>query len=162
LTVDEASSVDDALEVRRLTDEETAAVLAAGLGLSRLDPATLRSASGFYLVAWSGAQPVGHAHLAVSDPPELQDVLVLPAARGRGVGTALAETACVQAHALGAARLRLKVSADNPAAGALYARLGFTDAGLPPEHVQGPVRIRTGLIKVDEVLTTLERPLPPT
>jgi GNAT superfamily N-acetyltransferase len=157
LTVDVVSPLGDDLEVRRLADEETATVLAAGLGLSRLDPATLRSPSGFYLVAWSGAQPVGHAHLAVSNPPALQDVLVLPTARGRGVGTALVEAACVQARALGAVRLRLKVSADNPAAGALYARLGFADAGLPPEHVQGPVRIRTGVIEVDDVLTTLER-----
>ena len=156
---DVASSADDALDVRRLTDGETAAVLAAGLGLSRLDPATLRSASGFYLVAWFGAQPVGHVHLAVTDPPALQDVLVLPAARGRGIGTALVEAACVQARALGAVRLRLKVSADNPAACALYTGLGFADAGLLPEHVHGPVRIRTGVIVVDEVLTTLERPL---
>jgi RimJ/RimL family protein N-acetyltransferase len=65
----------------------------------------------------------------------------------------------VQARALGAVRLRLKVSADNLAASALYTRLGFADAGLPHEHVKGPVRIRTGLIEVDELLTTLERPL---
>ncbi len=162
LTVDVASPMDDDLEVRRLTDEETTAVLAAGLGLSRLDPATLRSPSGFYLVAWCGAVPVGHAHLAVTDPPALQDVLVVPAARGRGVGTALVEAACGQARALGAVRMQLKVSADNPSAGALYARLGFADAGQPPQHVHGPVQIRTGVIEVDEVLTTLERPLPPT
>ena len=156
---DAESTADDALDVRRLRDDETAAVLAAGLGLSRLDPATLRSASGFYLVAWSGARPVGHAHVAVTDPPALQDVLVLPAARGHGVGTAIVEAACLHARALGAVRLWLKVSADNPSAGALYARLGFADAGLPPEHVQGPVQIRTGVIQVDEVLTTLERSL---
>ena len=150
------------VQVRRLADDEVDAVLDAGLDLSRLDADTLRSPTGSYLVAWSDGAPLGHAHVAATDPPELQDVLVLPAARGRGVGTALVEAACEQARALGADRLRLTVSATNDGAAALYARLGFTDAGLPPKHVQGPIRIRSGVIEVDDVLVTLERPVLPT
>ena len=147
------------MQVRRLLDDEVATVLAAGLELSRLDGGTLRSPTGFYVVAWSDGAPLGHAHLALSSPPELQDVLVLPAARGRGVGSALVSAVCDEARALGAAELRLMVSAANDGAAALYARLGFTDTGLPARHVTGPVRIRSGVIEVDDHLLTLTRPL---
>ena len=147
------------MQVRRLLDDEISVVLAAGLDLSRLSGDTLRSPTGFYVVAWSDGAPLGHAHLALTSPPELQDVLVLPAARGRGVGTALVDAVCSEARSLGASVLRLDVSASNTDAAGLYAGLGFTDVGLPPRHVRGPVRIRSGVIEVDDALLTLERPL---
>ena len=43
----------------------------AVLGLARLG-----QGGGFYLVAWEGEEPLGHAYLALTDPPELQDVAV--------------------------------------------------------------------------------------
>ena len=47
--------------------------VAAVLGLARL-----RQGDGMYLVAWHDGQPLGHAHLALTDPPELQDLEVRP------------------------------------------------------------------------------------
>ena len=46
-------------------------VVASVLGLARL-----YQGDGFYLVAWGGDEPLGHVHLALTDPPELQDVYV--------------------------------------------------------------------------------------
>jgi len=77
--------------VRRLDDEEVERV-AAVLGLARLN-----QGDGFYLVAWEDEEPLGHAHLALSDPPELQDVSVRPEHRRRGVATIL--TAAAEAEA---------------------------------------------------------------
>jgi GNAT superfamily N-acetyltransferase len=151
-----AATPDDLL-VARLRDCEVAAVLDAGLGLSRLDADTLRSTTGFYVVAWAGGVPLGHAHLARTDPPEMQDVLVAARARGRGVGRALVEALSREAHVLGADRLRLTVSQHNATARAVYERLGFVDAGLAPHRVYGTVQIRSGPIEVDDTLLTLER-----
>lgn len=148
----------DDLLVARLADDDVPAVLAAGLDLSRLDASTLRSPTGFYVVAWSGGVPLGHAHLALTDPPEMQDVLVAAGARGRGVGRALVEALLREARDLGADRLRLTVSETNAAARAVYERLGFTDTGLPPYRVHGTIRIRSGPIEVDDTLLTLDRP----
>ena len=53
------------------------------LGLARLD-----QGDGFYLVAWERGEPLGHAHLALTDPPKLQDVSVRPEQRRRGIASA--------------------------------------------------------------------------
>src|SRR4029453_9163835 len=66
-------------EIRPLAEGEVERV-AAVLGLARLESA----GNGFYLVAWEGSEPVGHAHLALTDPPELQDVEVRVDYRRRG------------------------------------------------------------------------------
>ena len=58
--------------VRRLVDDEVERVVTV-LGLARL-----YQGNGFYLVAWENEEPLGHAYLALTDPPELQDVQVLP------------------------------------------------------------------------------------
>jgi ribosomal protein S18 acetylase RimI-like enzyme len=62
----------------------------------------------------------GTAHVA--------QVVVDPAARGRGLGRALVEHASVATRTLGARRVTLLVNESNRAARALYTRLGFTDA----------------------------------
>jgi RimJ/RimL family protein N-acetyltransferase len=126
----------------------------AALGLARL-----YQGNGFYLVAWDGDEPLGHAHLALTDPPELQDVQVRPESRRRGVGSALTVAAEREAAARGFDRLRLTVSVDAAPAQALYRKLGYVDAGVPPQRVQGPIRIRTGTIEVDDTLLTWEKPL---
>jgi ribosomal protein S18 acetylase RimI-like enzyme len=141
-------------EIRPLAVDEVDQV-GAVLGLARLNS----SADGFYLVAWEGAEPVGHAHLALADPPELQDVEVRPEYRRRGVATALTRAAEETARARGFDRLRLTVAVDNRPAQALYERFGYADPGVPPRHVRGRIVIRTGPIDVNATLLTWEKRL---
>jgi GNAT superfamily N-acetyltransferase len=124
------------------------------LGLARL-----HQGDGFYLVAWDGEQPAGHAHLALSDPPELQDVEVLAQFRRRGIGSALTAAAEAEALKRGFDRIRVTVSVDNAAAQALYRTLGYGDTGLPPRRVRGTVMIRTGPLEVDDTLQTWDKRL---
>ena len=128
--------------------------MAAVLGLARLD-----QGDGFYLVAWVGDRPAGHAHLALTDPPELQDVEVLAQYRRRGLGSALTAAAEAEVLSRGFDRLRVTVSVDNAAAQALYGRLGYGDTGLPPRRVLGTVMIRTGPLEVDDTLLTWDKRL---
>ena len=143
------------MNVRPLRPGEAERIIAAGLGLARLP----RDDGSFYLVAWEGEEPLGHAHLALTDPPELQDVEVLPAHRRRGVATALTRAAEREAAARGHAVLTLTVSAGNEAAQAVYRALGYRDTGAPPLRVEGTVLIRTGALEVDDTLLTWQRAL---
>jgi ribosomal protein S18 acetylase RimI-like enzyme len=143
------------VNVRPLCPEDTDRVLAAGLGLARLP----RDDGSFYLVAWEGDEPVGHAHLALTDPPELQDVSVLPSHRRCGVATALTRAAEREAAARGHAVLTLTVGISNQGAQAAYRALGYRDTGLPPLRVQGTVHIRTGPIEVDDTLLIWQKEL---
>jgi GNAT superfamily N-acetyltransferase len=143
------------MNIRPLRDDERERVIAAGLGLARLP----REDGSFYLVAWDGDEPVGHAHLALTDPPEVQDVEVLERRRGEGIGSALIAAAEHEAAARGCNRLTMTVSEGKPEVRALYARLGYRDAGLPPRRVAGTVQIRTGPLTVDDTLLTLEKSL---
>jgi len=139
------------MNIRPLADDERDRVIEAGLGLSRLP----RDDGSFYLVAWDGEEPLGHAHLALTGPPEVQDVEVLERHRGRGIGTALVEAAAREAAARGFDRLTITVSTGKPQVQALYERAGFRDAGLPLRRVTGTVQIRTGPLVVDDTLRTL-------
>jgi GNAT superfamily N-acetyltransferase len=141
------------VNIRPLTDAERACVIASGLGLARLP----RDDGSFYLVAWDGDEPLGHAHLALTDPPEVQDVEVLERHRGRGIGTALVAAAEHEAAARGHDRLTITVSTGKPEVQALYERRGFRDAGVPLRRVAGTVLIRTGPLEVDDTLRTLEK-----
>lgn len=129
-------------------------VVRAGLGLARL-----HQEGGLYLVAWDGDEPLGHAHLALTDPPELQDVEVRPQHRRHGVGTGLTAAAEREAARHGHDRLRVTVSVANGAAQALYRRLGYADCGVPARRVVGTVQIRTGPLEVDDTLLTWEKPI---
>ena len=140
-------------QTRRLAPQEIERV-AAVLGLARLD-----QGDGFYLVAWAGDDPLGHAHLALGDPPELQDVEVRPEHRRRGVASTLTRAAEEEALARGHGRVRVEVSIANAAAQALYRGLGYVDAGIPPRRVQGTISIRTGPLEVDDTLLTWEKRL---
>ena len=124
------------------------------LGLARL-----HQGDGFYLVAWEGNEPLGHAHLALNDPPELQDVEVRPEYRRCGIASALAARAEDEARARGFDRLRLDVGIDNAPAQALYRRCGYVDAGVAPKRVKGTIEIRTGPIEVDQTFLTWEKRL---
>ena len=128
----------------------------AVLGLARL-----HQGDGVYLVAWEAAEPIGHAHLALTEPPELQDVSVRAEHRRRGVASALTAAAERVARARGFDRLRLTVSADSEPAQALYRGLGYADAGVAPRRVKGTVQLRTGPLEVDDMLLTWEKRLGP-
>jgi ribosomal protein S18 acetylase RimI-like enzyme len=140
-------------EIRPLSSDEVARV-GDVLGLARLN-----QGDGFYLVAWEGEEPLGHLHLALTDPPELQDVAVRVQHRRRGVASALTEAAEQEARARGFDRVRLTVSVDNDVAQTLYRRLGYLDAGVAPKRVQGTIQIRTGPLEVDDTLLTWEKHL---
>jgi len=143
------------MTIRPLAPEEVERVLASGLGLSRLP----RDDGSFYLVAWEADEPLGHAHLALTDPPELQDVSVRAEHRRRGVATALTRAAEREASARGHKRLTLTVGIDNTAAQTVYRKLGYRDSGLPPLRVHGTVLIRSGPLEVDDTLLTWEKAL---
>ena len=140
-------------EIRQLADDEVTRV-GAVLGLARLD-----QGEGFYLVAWDGDEPIGHAYLALSDPPELQDVAVRGEHRRRGVAFALTEAAEREAAAHGIERLRVMVGVDHVAAQALYRKCGYVVTSIPPTRVLGTVMVRTGPIEVDDTLLTWEKRL---
>ncbi len=140
-------------EIRALAPDEVDRVGAA-LGLARLD-----QGDGLYLVAWERDEPAGHAHLALTDPPELQDVEVRPDFRRRGVASSLTAAVEAEARARGLGTLRVTVSVDNQPAQALYRRLGYRDCGVPPRRVQGTIQIRTGPLEVDDTLLTWEKGL---
>jgi ribosomal protein S18 acetylase RimI-like enzyme len=127
------------------------------LPLSRLDVAQT------YLVAWNGAEPVGHAHLAWTGTklgvPELQDVYVLPRQRGRSVGTELLRAAERTVASRGLRRISIGTSVENEGALRLYRLLGFHDAELPPQRVQGVIVIRGEPVEVDDTLIYLVKDL---
>jgi ribosomal protein S18 acetylase RimI-like enzyme len=140
-------------EIRPLVAEEVERIEAV-LGLARLD-----QGDGFYLVAWEHEEPIGHAYLALTDPPELEDVSVRPEHRRRGVASELTAAAERESRARGFDRLRLTVGVANAPAQALYRRCGYVDSGLPPKRVQGTILLRTGPLEVDDTLLTWEKSL---
>jgi ribosomal protein S18 acetylase RimI-like enzyme len=139
--------------IRPLAPEEIERV-GEVLGLARLN-----RRDGFYLVAWNNDEPLGHAHLALTDPPELQDVSVREPHRRRGIGAALTAAAEREAGERGFDRVRVTVSVDNAPAQALYRGLGYLKTDIPPKRIQGTVMIRTGPIEVDDTLLTWEKRL---
>lgn len=68
---------------------------------------------------------------------EILTLAVAPHARGKGLGRALLQAAINQARVDGATTMFLEVGADNPAARALYASLGFTKVGDRKGYYQG-------------------------
>lgn len=86
--------------------------------------------------ALDGRQDAGYDRAAwLVDAPEsgvavIHLLAVHPAARGRGVGRALVDTAARCARGRGAACLRLDVVANNEPAFALYRSCGFADLGV--------------------------------
>lgn len=77
-----------------------------------------------------GAEPQGFiiAWTAAGDA-EILTVAVVPEARRQGIGVALVTAAAAATLARGAASMHLEVAEPNVAARALYAKLGFAEAG---------------------------------
>ena len=144
---------DSVMDVRVLELAEIERVVRV-LGLARL-----YQGDGFYLVAWQGDDPLGHVHLALTDPPELQDVEVAADHRRRGVARTLIGAAEREARSRGFVTLRVRVGTDNAAAKALYADCGFVDVGIEPVRVHGLIEIRAGTIEVDDMLLTWQKGL---
>lgn len=74
--------------------------------------------------------PVGFAIArCVADEAEIVSIGVTPSARRRGIGSALLTDLMVRAAVLGAKRIFLEVSEQNPAAIQLYTAAGFETVG---------------------------------
>jgi GNAT superfamily N-acetyltransferase len=114
-------------------------------------------------VAWDGTEPVGHAHVAWKGTtlgiPEIQDVFVLPEARGRGVGTQLSQAAERLAQERGHLHVSISAGIANEGALRLYRRLGYRKSDLPPQRVRGTILIRGRPVEVDDTLVYLVKSL---
>jgi [ribosomal protein S18]-alanine N-acetyltransferase len=75
---------------------------------------------------------------AAAGDSELLTVAVVPEARRQGVGASLVTAAGVTALVRGAASTHLEVAEDNHAARALYAKLGYEEAGRRREYYARP------------------------
>lgn len=64
-----------------------------------------------------------------ADEAEILTLATMPVVRRTGIGQALLVAAVQWARGAGAVRVFLEVSAANAAAGALYAKVGFTECG---------------------------------
>jgi GNAT superfamily N-acetyltransferase len=144
------------IDVRELTEADLPKV-EERLPLSRLDGAQT------YLIAWDGGEPIGHAHVAWDGTtlgiPEIQDVFVPPQVRSQGIGTELARAAEQMARERGHARISIGTSVANEGALRLYRRLGYRDADLAPQRVQGTILIRGKPVEVDDTLLYLVKDL---
>jgi len=144
------------LILRPLAEDEIALV-DARLPLHRLGQA------GTYLVAWDGDEPVAHAFVAWNGTklgiPEIQDVWVAAERRRKGIGRELTRAAEDEARRRGTETISLSVGTANDVARELYAKLGYTDAGIAPERVAGTVVLRGRAVKVDDMLLYLVKEL---
>ncbi len=96
---------------------------AAEIGKMLENPAVVALAAGEadpqgFIIAW-----------AVAGEAEVLTVAVIPEARCQGVGAALVTAAAAAVLARGASSMHLEVAEPNAAARALYAKLGFAEAG---------------------------------
>ncbi len=66
----------------------------------------------------------------------LEDVIVLPGSRGRGVGTALLKHALAEARKQGVLRVSLLTDSQNSRAQSLYLKLGFAPSSMTPMRLQ--------------------------
>lgn len=87
---------------------------------------------------------------------ELLTLAVVPEARRKGVGAALASAAGAAALMRGAGAMHLEVAEDNSAARALYAKLGYLEAGRRHAYYAGA----GGFIDAIVMRRTLPQPAP--
>src|SRR5689334_22772515 len=132
-------AVDDGASVGFLPPLATAEATAYWRGLlPDLEQGTL-----LLFAAVEGDQVLGTVQLALAQKPngrhraEIQKLLVLRAARRRGLATRLMAAAEAAAVAEGRRLLVLDTLLDNPAE-RLYLRLGWTSAGTLPHYALGP------------------------
>jgi ribosomal-protein-alanine N-acetyltransferase len=92
---------------------------------------------------------------AAAGDAELLTVAVVPEARRKGVGASLVTSAGVAALVRGAASMHLEVAEDNAAARALYAKLGYEEAGRRHAYYAG----EGGSVDAIVMRRTLPRPV---
>lgn len=106
----------------------------------------LKSPSAHAWVAELDGAVVGNLILLTrkaSTTARIYSVVVAPPARGRRFAERLVRAAEARAQQLGLHRIKLEVRLDNPAARALYAKLGYTeDARLPGYYEDGADGLR--------------------
>ena len=90
---------------------------------------------------------------AVADEAEILTLAVHPSVRRKGLGARLVREGAAAAAAGGATRLFLEVADDNAAALALYARVGFAEAGRRPGYYA-----RSGGRRQDALILALNLP----
>ncbi len=137
---------------------------AAGQHRARLD----RQDRGevLYFIAWQGATPSGHVllewggtedlpfHSRLLDCPNLEDLVVMPEFRSRGIGLMLLDAAITAVREAGYTRLGLGVAVDNPGAIRLYDGKGFQDSELGEYASGGGYLDREGAVQTwQETLT---------
>jgi ribosomal-protein-alanine N-acetyltransferase len=129
----EDATVDDAAAIARLEesclgrDAWSACLVSEGLA-HRLPTIG-------YVVARSEDGVLGHAVASYAgDIAELQRIAVDPAARRRGVASALLDEVVLRARRSAADRLLLEVREDNAGALAFYAARGFTEVDRRPRY----------------------------
>jgi len=99
--------------------------------------AILQNTAAFALVARAEAPQGFVLAWAAAGEAEILTVAVIPEARRRGVGASLVTSAGVAALVRGAESMHLEVAEDNAAARALYAKLGYEEAGRRPGYYAG-------------------------
>lgn len=92
---------------------------------------------------------------AAAGDAELLTVAVVPEARRAGVGASLVTAAGVTALVRGAASMHLEVAEDNAPARALYAKLGYEEAGRRHAYYAG----EGGYVDAIVMRRTLPRPV---
>ncbi|MDX2236668.1 MAG: GNAT family N-acetyltransferase [Hyphomonadaceae bacterium] len=103
-------------------------------GWTAAEIAALRARGAFGYVA-ADAAPVGFALAwAPGGDAEVLTLVTAPARRRSGVGAGLMALILAHAARLGAPAVTLEVAADNAAARALYARLGFLEVARRPRY----------------------------
>ena len=99
-----------------------------------------RSVCHIYVVRTPECRVAGFcAFWLVFDEIHINNVAMLPAYRGRGMGRALLEHVLAEARTLGATRATLEVRASNTGALKLYSELGFYVAATRRNYYTNPV-----------------------
>ena len=92
-----------------------------------------------WLVAVDGDQLVGYVgSQSVMDEADMMNIAVLPEFRRLGVAESLVIALCDELRRKKVTSLALEVRASNEAARALYAKLGFVQAGRRPNYYRAP------------------------
>ncbi len=116
----------------------------------------LQNQAVFALISRTAAEPQGFVMAwAAAGDAELLTVAVVPEARRRGVGASLVTSAGVAALVRGAASMHLEVAEDNAPARALYAKLGYEEAGRRHAYYAG----EGGSVDAIVMRRTLPRPV---
>jgi ribosomal-protein-alanine N-acetyltransferase len=104
-------------------------------------------AGGFGFCAWRTDTPAGFVLARdLGGEVEILSLGVLPETRRQGIGRALLRAVFAEAERRGGGSIVLEVAAENAAARALYAGLGFLSVGRRPRYYSRPAGVIDALI----------------